>query len=104
VATPTPDLNADLPQWGIFTGPVPDIIQQVTGQMTWPAVIAWMEDQMSSAGVNPDTFAGSFGISVDPETGEVQGVEIVARERPDDPPAVPGEEPPSTPTEEGGAP
>jgi len=90
VSTPTPDLNADLPQWGLSTDPVPEHIRQATGATTWPEVVAWMDAQMAAAGIDAATFAGSFGVTIDPETGEVTGVELVEpTDAPDDPPVEP---------------
>jgi hypothetical protein len=87
---PTPDLNADLPQWGVSSDPVPEHIQQATGATTWPGVLAWMDAQMAARGVNAATFVGSFGVSIDPETGEVTGVEFrESLDKPDDPPVTP---------------
>jgi hypothetical protein len=91
VSAPTPDLNADQPAWGLYTGPVPEHIQQATGATTWPEVLAWVEEQLASGAASAN-FAGDV-IATITEDGEVQSVEIVEREHPEDPPATPGSAP-----------
>lgn len=90
--TPTPDLNADLPQWGISNEPVPDVIRQATGATTWEEVLAWMDGQAASAGLGVNV-AGSIEVVIS-ESGEVTSVELVKPANPPgDPPVTPGPPP-----------
>ena len=71
--TPTPDpFNDQGETW--YTGPVPDHLQQITGETSWQGILDWMDRQAQAAGFqNADELAGQvIELTGDTATGEVE--------------------------------